>query len=134
MQKETPASCSLGGCGCSSSALGCGAAAIFLLLLRPRFPRNQTPHSTGAHTRTRQETDRFLPGTKGSKLTDAPLFLHSKKSERGPRTLLHGEGRRIDHLIRRGRLGRERERKGMDCSSELQTGLLASATTRSREE
>lgn len=33
MQKDTLASCSLGGCGCSSSALGGGAAAILLLLL-----------------------------------------------------------------------------------------------------
>ena len=40
MQKETPASCSLGGCGCSSSALGGGAAAIVSLPLLPRrLPR-----------------------------------------------------------------------------------------------
>jgi len=43
MQKETPASCSLGGCGCSSSALGGGAAAILSLplLSRRRLPRNR---------------------------------------------------------------------------------------------
>lgn len=38
MQKDTLASCSLGGCGCSSSALGGGAAAILLLPPQLRLP------------------------------------------------------------------------------------------------
>jgi hypothetical protein len=46
MQKETPASCSLGGCGCSSSALGGGAVAILslvLLLLHRLCRETETP-------------------------------------------------------------------------------------------
>lgn len=53
MQKDTPGSCSLGGCGCNSSALGGGAAAIFFSPSGCKLPRNRDSsslHCTSPHS------------------------------------------------------------------------------------
>jgi hypothetical protein len=112
MQKETPASCSLGGCGCSSSGLGGGAAAIFFfLLLRLRFRQksiNCTLHWLAPTVGTVHTRDKKL--REGSVSRRAFSLQLRRARENQEPSFTGKEEESVGHSIRRGSLERDEAR------------------------